>query len=167
MTLDERTLKLLELEYVDDLGNSLSDPIFIAGFLKSIYTSNKETYQECNLYHIFSDKYATLKSGFEEAKEKLAIADNRSKEHTLFFELLKNYFSQIEIAIEALSPFLKEENSTNFKEKFKPYLGYLYQIENAGEGITSLEKIYSGLVDANALSNKYCTKCKKASEIRN
>lgn len=158
MALDDKTLKLLELEYVDDLGNLLTDPVFTANFLKAIYESDEEMYQDCELYEAFSEKYKTMKTGFKQAKENLAIAEKRSEEHTLFFQMLKNYFDQIETALEGIGKFFEDDenqDSSNFRKNFQPYLAYFDVIENANRGIIYLSKIYSGLVDCNVLCNKY------------
>jgi hypothetical protein len=162
MTLDTKTLELLESEYVDDLGTSLCNPATIVDRMIMMHRHQDDEwiYQGRDEYQTFQDDYRALRATFEVTKKAVKLADDRSKEHTL----LKGFIHQIDTGIVSMTAFfeLEDNNAGNFRERFGSYAGYLEVITIAVDGIKNLNVIYSGLVDTNKLAVKYCTKHRKA-----
>ena len=150
-------VELLESEYVDHLMSSLCSPYSIMQIMGHISKSEVRTTGEDG-YLAFSDYYSRLINNplYAKVKGKLKVVDERREEHSPNFELLKLFLHQIDVSVEAINPFFKVEdnNSDNFRERFRPFSAYLKVMVDAIEGIKGLNRIYGNIVDTDKIAER-------------
>lgn len=163
MTYDSEK-ELLELEYADGLGNSLNRLSTSADIMRTIYEKRQDEwiYQGRDEYKAFCDYYDYLRKGFDDVTSAVKLAEGRNSEHTPNFRLLKMCMRQIDLSVNSISQFFEQtgNSSENFRDRFRPYAGYLDIITGTIDRVHVLARIYSNIVDTNMLAERYCTKRK-------
>lgn len=150
-------IELLESEFVDGLMGHLFPVYSITQNMQDIYEKERNQ-DEVDEYQKFSDFYGRLSDEpcFKKIQANVDEVDKRSKEHSPHFEALKLYIHQIDTSIDSMGQFFEQggNNSENFREKFRPFSGYLEIIRDAVEGIKCLNQIYANTVDTDKISKK-------------
>ena len=155
--MESKLVELLESEYVDHLMTSLCSPYSIIQIMEMMCKGGLRP-TEKDEYIAFSDYYSRLINNphYTKVKDKVRVVNQGRAEHSPNFELLKLFFHQIDVSAEAINPFFKVEdnNSDNFRERFRPFSAYLEIMVDAIEGIKGLNRIYGILVDTDKIAER-------------